>query len=378
MRIVLLNLYYHPDVAATAQLLSDVGAALAARGHEVTALTSAQPYAEAVGRRAFVDEHAGVRIWRVPTTRFGRGWRIGRALDYAGFVAGAMPALAALRPDVTVALSTPPLVAVLPMLARLRYVYWVMDVYPDVAVALGALPAGGLVTGAMAQLEARVRRHAARVVALDDAMATRLRSAGVGDERLAVIDNWAPFEAAPAAPARNGRLRVGYHGNLGLGHDVETLLAAMRTADVDWRFVGGGPRRELVASVAARGEVTIAPYVPLTDLPAELAAVDVSLVSLDARLAGLVAPSKLYAALAAGLPIVYVGPDEGRAAEVVRAGAGIRVANGDSAGLVAALERLRDSAERHRLAAAARAAATRFRRTDALARHVAVIEAAAC
>jgi len=33
MRILLLNQFYRPDVAATGQLLADVGEALAARGH---------------------------------------------------------------------------------------------------------------------------------------------------------------------------------------------------------------------------------------------------------------------------------------------------------------------------------------------------------
>ncbi len=44
MRILLLNQFYPPDVAATGQLLGDVAAALAQRGHEVHVLCSRGAY----------------------------------------------------------------------------------------------------------------------------------------------------------------------------------------------------------------------------------------------------------------------------------------------------------------------------------------------
>ena len=42
MRIVLLNQYYAPDEAATAQILADLGAGLVYAGHDVTAICSAR------------------------------------------------------------------------------------------------------------------------------------------------------------------------------------------------------------------------------------------------------------------------------------------------------------------------------------------------
>ncbi len=63
--------------------------------------------------------------------------------------------------------------------------------------------------------------------------------------------------------------------------------------------------------------------------------------SLEARLAGLLAPSKLYGLLATGVPIVYIGPEEGRTADLVRSHQiGISIRNGDGAGLAASLRRL--------------------------------------
>ena len=67
MRVLILNQYYHPDVAATAQLASDLGADLARRGHDVWALASARPYSGS-GFRPLVEEANGVRIVRGPYT----------------------------------------------------------------------------------------------------------------------------------------------------------------------------------------------------------------------------------------------------------------------------------------------------------------------
>src|SRR5581483_9031843 len=99
MNVLLLNQYFHPDLAPTAQLASDLAVALAERGHQVRAIASARPYAGA-GWRALAEEHRGVRITRVPATALGRASRAARLIDYASFLAGAGPALAAgPRPD---------------------------------------------------------------------------------------------------------------------------------------------------------------------------------------------------------------------------------------------------------------------------------------
>ena len=61
------------------------------------------------------------------------------------------------------------------------------------------------------------------------------------------------------------------------------------------------------------------------------------------NLAGLLVPSKLYGLLAAGVPVLYVGPPSGRAHEVAGAGgAGVSLRNGDGAALASAIRSLRD------------------------------------
>jgi putative colanic acid biosynthesis glycosyltransferase WcaI len=396
VRVLLLNQYYWPDLAPTAQLLSDVGAALAAGGHTVTAVASRRAYS-GDARHPLVGERDGVRVLRVPATALGRGSAFDRLADYASFIAGAAPLALLARPDVVLALSTPPLVAALGLvvgrLTGARVISWVMDVYPDVAVELGMVPAGGRAARFLRRLAARVARDSDVLVALDDAMRRKLLAQGATPEKVEVIDNWADGEhIRPRAdnPLRRrlgleGVFTVSYSGNMGLGHDFATVVDAMerlRGEPVHWLFIGDGPRRAgLEADCRVRGlRATFLPYQSREELPLGLTCADASLVTLDARLAGLVVPSKLYGILAAGLPVLYVGPDEGRAAEVACNGVGVRVANGDGAGLAEAVRALaRDEVLRGRMGREARALFdARFSRARLVERHRRLVERVAC
>src|SRR5205823_815617 len=84
---------------------------------------------------------------------------------------------------------------------------------------------------------------------------------------------------------------VSYSGNMGRGHDFETLVGAMellRDEPIHWLFVGDGPRRDdLVAEVRRRAltRVIFRPYVPRAGLSESLTVADASLVTLERDLA---------------------------------------------------------------------------------------------
>ena len=164
MRVLMLNQYFHPDMAATAQLATDLAVDLAARGHEVTAVASNRQYLGG-GTLPHHEVYKNVRIVRVSATGFGRRSRFLRALDYGSFLAASLaPVLGRVRPDVVIALSTPPFIAALGLLAQrlrgVRLVFWVMDVYPEIAVKLGVLGNNSPATRLMKLLSRTVLRRA--------------------------------------------------------------------------------------------------------------------------------------------------------------------------------------------------------------------------
>ena len=145
--ILLINQFYWPDRAATAQLLTDLAEDLAAAGHEVTVLAGRGAYAlEGRVRLKRQERRRGVEVRRLWCTSFGRGQLLGRAADYSSFLLSAsLAAVAGKRFDVAVCLSTPPFLALVGLIARVRgsvLVYKVEDLYPDVAIALGVMRRG--------------------------------------------------------------------------------------------------------------------------------------------------------------------------------------------------------------------------------------------
>jgi glycosyltransferase involved in cell wall biosynthesis len=264
-----------------------------------------------------------------------------------------------------VALTTPPLIAATGLVAKAlrgaRLVYWVQDLYPEVAVAFGALRPRSPVTRLMRALSRAVMRRADRVVTLGDEMRERCIIAGAKAERAMVIPNWANGEAVRPVPHVANTLRselvgsastlVMYSGNMGRAHDVETILGAARLLcsrqDIRFVFVGDGVKRAAV-EVASRElpNVRLGPYQPRERLAESLSAADLHLIALSPEIEGLIEPSKLYGIMAAGRPALFVGPARSEVAlTITRSGCGDVVRNGDAARLAARIADLADDSE---------------------------------
>ncbi|HPC93809.1 MAG TPA: glycosyltransferase family 4 protein [Sedimentisphaerales bacterium] len=199
MRILLLNQFYKPDVAATGQLLADVGEALVARGHEVHVICSRRRYGGGSLTPAADEVLDGVHVHRVLTTGFGRRRLAGRAADYVSFyVSAAWRSLWLARPDVCLSLTTPPFIGLIGlMLGRLRgtrNVLWVMDLYPEIAAAYGLLRQRGRLCRLLGRINRRLYRNAEAVISLGEVMTQRLAAAGVEAGRLHTVHNWTPGE----------------------------------------------------------------------------------------------------------------------------------------------------------------------------------------
>lgn len=360
MKVLLLNQFFHPDLAATAQIATDLAEDLAAQGLEVTALAAQGTYLGSA-RLPREETYRGVRIVRVPCTSLGKASIARRMADYGSFfLSAAARVLAGTRHDVVVAMSTPPLVASLGGAARAlrgtRFVYWLQDVYPELAVEFGVLSPGSLAARGFDAVSRWTLRRADAVVVLGEAMAQRVRGKGVSSKRVHVIPNWADGAAIrPVGHDTNdfrrehgldGKRVVLYSGNMGRGHDMGTILDAARrlrdVSDVVFLFVGeGAKRREVEAAARELANVKVLPYQPRERLAESLSAGDVHVVSQDRCTEGLIEPSKLYGVLAAGRGVLYVGPPGSEVARTISAeGVGEVVANGDGASAAAALDRL--------------------------------------
>jgi colanic acid biosynthesis glycosyl transferase WcaI len=388
MGLIFLNRFYWPETPATAQLLTDLAEGLADAGLGVTVITSRG------GSTPPRETHAGVGIIRVRGTRWFRLGLAGKAADFVTFYLGALWRLAAIarRGDIIVTLTDPPLIGIgataIAGLRGARSVHWVQDIYPELAISL----ARQSWLRVLQPLRDRAWRRAAACVSLGTDMAAVLQRAGVDARRQFIIPNWPPVGLAPVEASATERVRaawgvtdkfvIGYSGNLGRVHDVESIVAlaeAMRREpDVAFVIVGHGARRAwLEAEVRDRGLANVLFQLPQPrdDLPAALAAADVHLVTLRDGCEQLVFPSKLYGIAAAGRPVAFIGPVGCEVARLVRENdLGATAGAGHLDELVSTLRAWqRDPARRQFHANAALRFATRHSAGAALARWQALL-----
>ncbi len=399
MRLLAINQFYAPDHAATSQLLTDLCEGLVGRGDEVTVIASRGGYLGGA-RLGSEDRIGGVRVRRPWATGLGKRKILHRALDYGTFWASAvLEAIRVEKPDVILALTTPPMIAVgAALAARTRgvpMVSWVQDVYPEVAAEFDVISEQALSYRALRGAAVLTHRVTDRIVALSERMTERLVEQGASRERVRVIHNWADgSQIRPIARDENPfRVRHGltdrfvalYSGNLGVGHEFDTFAGAARILERTcpealFVFIGDGARRaEAERLTAGLGNVRFLPYQPREALAESLSAADVHLISLRHGLDGLLVPSKLYGALASARPVYFVGPSGCEVARVVeRYDLGWSGSPGNAEALANALLRAaRDKADTERRGARARTVfSEQFDRPHAVSRFREVLEEA--
>jgi glycosyltransferase involved in cell wall biosynthesis len=391
VRILALSDSYVPESAAPAVRLAAHAKAWLAAGHEVTVVTGVPNFPQGRVREGYVNRPYqeewidGVRVIRVGTYISENSGTVRRALDYASFmVAASVNAWRYPRADVILATSPPLLTAAagyaVSRALRTPWVFEVRDLWPASIRAVGA--GDGVMLDVLERLELFLYGAADHIVLLTTAFEDDLASRGVSRDRCTVatngvdLDQFDPAKVGPNPKAMlglpEGKRIAGYVGTTGLAHGLGTLLdAAERTADrtdLLWLVQGeGAQRRSLEEEAGRRGldNVLFRNFVPHAQMPAVLAAIDVSVVHLRPDpVFETVIPSKIFEAMAMGTPIV-LGVRGEAARRLTEAGAGVCVAPGDPDELAGAVVSLIDDPERGaRLGEAGQeAVAARYNRT---------------
>ncbi|MGA2737722.1 MAG: glycosyltransferase family 4 protein [Bryobacteraceae bacterium] len=347
MKILLLNQCFYPDVVSTAQHASDLVAALTDRGHQVTVVAGTRAYDNPHVKFSKEEHWRGCRILRVPSLALGKSAKWRRVANFASYFLSCILRLIFLpRYDVVMALTSPPLISLLGALyVKLkggRFIFWVMDLNPDEAIAAGWLNGRSAAARILAGLLNFSLHTAEEVVVLDRFMRARVMQKGVPAEKISVIPPWAHSEIVHYDPEGRqafrdrhgftGKYVVMYSGNHSPCHPLTTVLqAAARLAgrsDIVFCFVGGGSEFPTVANFAAArnlANIRCLPYQPLAQLSASLSAADLHVVVMGDPLVGIVHTCKIYNIMCIGSPVLYIGPSKSHVMDIA-AGNGIPLA----------------------------------------------------
>lgn len=379
VNVLILNQTFHPDVAATAQHMWDLARHLERSGHRVDVITSIAFYGSNRRHELAEESYGNIHVHRVGQTSLGKKSLLRRLADFGSFYLSSYRKLRKMRPDVILALTSPPMIAMLAAWhrgkriergsnRRVKFVYHVMDLYPDAAAASGMLKETSLGYRVAARLSRWTLRKADAVIALGTDMADRIehRYGPIKPGVMSVVTPWADGSELAPLPHDLNPLRkelgleasfnIVYSGNLGIAHDLETIEQAIaKTADqpdLKWIFIGGGKRFDTLrqkAQSAGWKHVLLMGYQDRDKLIQSLSMADVHLVSQLPAFTGVVVPSKLFGIMAVARPAVMVGPADCECARIIaKNDAGRVIANGDADGLVQAIVQLRDDPQTRR------------------------------
>jgi glycosyltransferase involved in cell wall biosynthesis len=376
--LLVISQVYVPDPASVGQHMADVAEMMAARGHVVRVLTSSRGYENPRERYPARERRGGVDVVRLPLSSFGKRTVMHRLLGQMLFLLQVIVRGMFARGLSGILVSTSPPMAALAAIAigtvrRAPITYWVMDLNPDQAIALGKVSGHNPLVKAMRWLNARIFARAAAVVVLDRFMAERIERQYKVHARLEILPPWPHIDCGSRiedcgsecqSAIRNpnseidpatfremhglhGSFVVMYSGNHSPANPIGTLLNAALALRDDPRFVfmfvgGGLAKREVDDAIATYRPKNIrsVPYQPLAHLQQSLSAADLHVVTLGEAMVGIIHPCKIYGAMAVGRPVLLVGPRPSHAADLIDEHAiGWQVDHGDEPGLI---DRLRE------------------------------------
>ena len=358
-RIVIIADWLPPDFGAVGQYMQMRAQGLAEQGHDVTLVG----LSTGSGSKAHQERGKGslteIRLSARPVPR---GSLLRRMLwTIATNVRLILAALGPLRAaDGILFTGSPPflihLLVPLKPLWRGRLIYRITDFHPECLIAARDRPSRAL--NLLLGLTNFWRRRVDGFEVLGEDQRRRLNFTGVPAERIALVRDGSPVTFVPDAlveplPADlAGKCVLLYSGNYGVAHEVETVVRGyglhhkQGTGRVYlWLSATGAGTDEVAGQLAAAG----LPFhrsspVALEKLAGLLRAPAAHLVTLRDSFVGYVMPSKIYACLESGRPVLFVGSADSDVDLLARSGPGgyWRVSCGDFKGFATALESLAD------------------------------------
>ncbi len=372
VNLKIINQFFPPDYAATGQLIEELAHQLQEGVASVEVFTSQPGYAFDAQNPLQAPRREQYEFLSIHRSHSAQLWqsRI-RGKTLAGVLFFLRATLHLLRSshrrELVLLTTAPPFLPflgyVISRFCKISYVCLLYDLYPDIAIELDVIEKQHWIAKFWDKCNALTWQQSRAIIVLSDTMKDRIvaKQPSIA-HKISVIPNWTePKVIKPIAKNQNwfakehdliDTFTVLYSGNMGRCHDMETLLDAiirLQGKPIKFVFIGSGDKRDYVQNEVEQAGVTnclFLPYQSRENLPFSLTACDISIVSIAEEMEGLIAPSKLYSALAAGTPIAAICPAHSYLNDVVsQACCGATFRNGDGSGLATYLEKLSGDCE---------------------------------
>ncbi len=329
MNILILSQYFYPDIASTGQLLTELSVGLSRKKIDVDVITASPSYSYKIPASK-KEEYFNVKIKRIWSLRLSKNNRTGQILNSTSFFLNVFFNLL-FRKDLSnlLIVSNPPF---LPFMGYIfnkirgaKFIFLVHDVFPEKAVKLNYISKGGLLERLWKFMDVKILKSSSAIIVLSETMKSvmikKFELLNIpGKEKIKIIHNWADEDfIKPCLTGDNifrkeynlkDKFVIQYSGNLGASYDLEKIIEVAKITDnkeIVFLFIGDGVKKPVLEKLKSDYNLTnviFLPYLEKAKLPFSLTSADVSVLTYEERLEGLLMPSKLYTILASGTPVI--------------------------------------------------------------------------
>ena len=319
-KIAVVQLYFYPDISAVSQLLGDLLKEIADDAkYEISVFCSRSYHGERKKEDLRLLESFNIEIRYIATFNFGKKNFVTRLLDYfLYYISIFIYFLFSFKWDLIIAMTSPPLIGCVISAATLftgvPFIYYVQDLYPELLYDMGYIKSPQFVRK-MRALNSYAMRSANRVITIGEYMTKKvLDNYQTSGRRISEINNWTVGIEYSERKKMN-EFTLLYSGNMGLAHDFSNLAALIRklamASGIRYRFIGGGQARADIENIFDSEKESRVAFQDYTDRSVHsslIAEADLFIIAQKQETVGDILPSKLYSYLAAGRPILFLGP----------------------------------------------------------------------
>lgn len=328
-RIVLVSELFYPEESATAYYLTKIAGELANK-FDLLVLTGPASYEDRDHQNVAkppIDHSNIVRTW---TPSLSKNKLLGRLVRFLVLTIGLgwKSLLISRSTDIVFAVTNPaPLLVALAMIRkirRFRLVLLVHDVFPENAVAAGIIRRDHILYPFIVRVFNWAYGSADAVITIGRDMSDVIaRKISASADRITLIENWADHPLVERVPRNQSmistmglsdRIVIQYAGNIGRAQGLLEFVGLVSSVENDvirYVFRGSGALSgALREATQGRHNFILEGSYPRSDQSRVLGACDIALVILGPDMYGLGVPSKTYNILAAGKPVLFLGPKD--------------------------------------------------------------------